>query len=763
MNPFRWLRIPWGRLARAAARAGGFIDPVALAEALRRFGKPSEVSEPIELLRAGMVFHARGLVNGRAIQHNLDWIWPYWAERQFNPLDDSFLPRGFAATHVNLTHRDWTALGVPGEPELAIVDPRGLATPHFDGWSLDAWVLGPSGQALFPSRADAASQRLAFGRRPAVLTRSRVDGLSLEATAEAAEGPEGPVCLLRWEARAEEGGWLAVSLRPCNPEGVSFVRRAERLAGGGGWRVNGVDAVDFDQAPSHHVFSTYEEGDVRLRLPGGPDGKDGAACPVGMVTAAALFPLRPGEPRTVGARVPLRRGKRGPSPDRPLQAAFDEGPDGRDMWAEALEGAARLSVPDEGFRFLYQASLRTLVLHTPGDVFAGPYTYKRFWFRDAALILHALACAGLARRAMDCLPGFFPRQRRDGYFLSQEGEWDSNGEALWILERCCRLAGVPPPLAWRQAVVKGADWIIRKRLPAGSGPESGLLPAGFSAEHLGLNDHYYWDDFWGTAGLQAAARMEAAWGDPSSAALRSSQAADFIRAVERSLESAESRLGGAAAPAAPGRRMDAGAVGSLVASYPLQLCAPDDARMLGTAEHLLSRCFVRGGFFQDMVHAGINPYLTLQVAQVLLRAGDRRALSLVEAVAGLAGPTGRWPEAVHPRTGGGCMGDGEHAWAAAEWVMMVRNMFVREEEPGTLVLASGLKPEWLASGKEISFGPAPTPHGPVTVKVSPTESGARVSWTARWRGQAPRVEVRLPGRPPAAPAPGREEVQVARP
>jgi chemotaxis methyl-accepting protein methylase len=31
------------------------------------------------------VFHARGLVNAKAIQHNLDWVWPYWVERQFNP------------------------------------------------------------------------------------------------------------------------------------------------------------------------------------------------------------------------------------------------------------------------------------------------------------------------------------------------------------------------------------------------------------------------------------------------------------------------------------------------------------------------------------------------------------------------------------------------------------------------------------------------------------------------------------------------------
>ena len=45
---------------------------------LRGFSQQSEVGEPIELLRAGMLFHARGLVNTKAIQHYLDWVWPYW-------------------------------------------------------------------------------------------------------------------------------------------------------------------------------------------------------------------------------------------------------------------------------------------------------------------------------------------------------------------------------------------------------------------------------------------------------------------------------------------------------------------------------------------------------------------------------------------------------------------------------------------------------------------------------------------------------------
>ena len=83
-------------------------------------------------------------------------------------------------------------------------------------------------------------------------------------------------------------------------------------------------------------------------------------------------------------------------------------------------------------RFLFDAAVRTLVLHSPGEVYPGPYTYKRFWFRDAAFMLNALLVLGGVERTRHVLRHFAPRQRRDGYFLSQEGEWDSNGEAIWI-------------------------------------------------------------------------------------------------------------------------------------------------------------------------------------------------------------------------------------------------------------------------------------------------------------------------------------------
>jgi hypothetical protein len=152
----------------------------------------------------------------------------------------------------------------------------------------------------------------------------------------------------------------------------------------------------------------------------------------------------------------------------------------------------------------------------------------------------------------------------------------------------------------------------------------------------------------------------------------------------------------------------------------------------------------RGGFFQNMVHSGVNAYLTLDMAQSLLRRGDSRYADLIRSIMRMASPTGHWPEAVHPFSEGGCMGDGQHGWAAADWVMMVRNMFVREEE-GVLILGSGLLPEWLDEGGVMSFGPTNTPYGPVTVVFTKDEGGLSVECRGWWRTQAPALQVRVPG------------------
>ncbi len=705
---------------------------------LRKFAEPSEVDAPLELIRAWTVFQARGIVNTRAIQHNLDWVWPYWVERQFDPRDPSFIPRSFSMSHINLTHRNWTAVCLPDTDLYSLVDPCGMVTPLYDGWSIEAWILQGE-KNLVPSRCCNSFQKIVNDGNLILNTRTAEQGLILEASARMVRNEDDkPELLLNWKGEAAPDAYICVALRPYNTEGIQFIDTIKTLANPSGWKVNGKSEILFDRSPAGYCSSDYSGGDVFNQLHN-PAHKPRQTCPVGMATAAALFPFDSKGASSVEARIPLEWSQsKSKRKARILRA--------KTTWKKLDDISPEIDIPDAGIKHNYLCAVRTLQSLSSGEICPGSYTYRRFWFRDACLMLNALLAVNHHEAARRAFAGSFARgQTSRGFFESQQGEWDSNGQVLWVAGRYESLSGQKLTCEDLTMLRKGAEWIKRKRRIRASGKPEGLLPAGFSAEHLGPNNFYYWDNFWGIAGLRAAAQIFKSAGEEGYSHDLCAEAENYYQDVMQSISSIPEGRSHGAIPAAPNRRMDTGAIGSLVADYPLQLFKPGDDRIMRTVDFLMNRSMLKDGFFHDMTHSGINPYLTLHLAQVLLRAGDQRYEPLLMRISQLATPTGQWPEAIHPATGGGCMGDGQHGWAAAEWVLMIRALFVREEAD-KLIIGSGILPHWLESNAPLRYGPTASSFGDVTVSIDPAPRKPKVMVQGRWRDQRPEIEINMPAR-----------------
>lgn len=740
---------PWRWILTKVAQKQGFLDPVAFISKLQRFSQPSEVVAPIELIRLATVLQARGFLNVQAIQHNLDWIWPYWVVRQFDPRDVSFIIRAFSLTHINLTHRNWTGLGIPDFSHYPLVDPRGLLTPFYDSWSVDIWIIRRNGKDLLPSKTATVSQKLDFDISPQVVTHFEQEDQRLELRASMETEHKRPLLVLEVEAWAVEVSWLVVSLRPYNPEGVSEVQHIKTLSDTAGWEVNKKQKIYFNEHPAHCFFSNYQEGDVYSKLkksfPAFHEDpvQTETQCSAGMATAAAVFKMNGEQTRSLAVQIPLPR-KDVKEPEQFISYQRSEAAQG---WKSALQAHSKLRVADSQVEYLYETALRALILYSPGtEIFAGPYTYKHFWFRDACFVLHAFLSANLHDRSEKILDAFRSRQTSSGYFRSQDGEWDSNGQVLWVFRRFCELSRMPPKESWKESLRQGAEWIIKKRLSWDiDAPHAGLFPSGFSAEHLGPNDYYYWDNFWGIEGLHSASLLMKYYGEQALVKKYAEAAKDFQRAVEKSLAQTAIKLGTKAMPSSPYRRLDTASIGSLTVGYPLSLWAPDDRRVMETVEYLLSHHFINGGFFHEMSHSGINPYLTLSVAQVLLRNDDPRYADILKSIQKLASPTGQWPEAIHPQVLSGCMGDGQHPWASAEWILMIKNCFVREESD-RLILGSGVFPEWYNKSQSAVLENVPTPYGLINVRIDQGDKDIRVSWEMeRDQEHSPDIQIKLPG------------------
>jgi hypothetical protein len=722
---FRWL--PWKFIIRRIARSRGFLDPINLISQLQNFSKPSEVAVPAELMRLASVLHARGLLNSQAIQHNLDWIWPYWVEKQFNPKSSSFIPRAFSLTHINLTHRNWTAIGLPDIESLPLIDPRGLITPFYDGWSLDFWLISEDGDKLFPSKLTSIKQKLFQNKCVSVTTEYKEKNLLLKTKAQVKKEGYDIVCKISAKGFLKKKGWLVVTVRPYNPEGVSFVKNIEINEDKTKITVNKKKDIFLDSAFDKYKLSNYHQGDVSCDTLPFSD-QTNINCSVEMATGAFFYRIEPNKEKEVNLKVPLEKVKK------------------TEKIKSREEDSTRVKIANKKYQYLYDSSKITLMLHSGHTCFAGPFTYKRFWIRDTVFALQALLYIGLEKRAKKLVDLLLSTQKIGGYFSSQYGEWDSNGQVLWAIQKFAQLTNQKDYSFWQKAVKDAVLWIERKRLPKKENdPYGGLLPAGFSAEHFGPNDFYYWDDFWAQAGIKSALFLCDSKKNQKQNRLFKGYLTDLKESIEKSLQLIKDKTGKDMVPTSYSRRMDSSAIGSLVVGYPLQLWGPKDKRLLDTTEYLIKNCFYQGAFFHEMSHSGLNPYLTLSIAQVLLRAGDSRFRDVVDSVAQIASPTGVWPEAVHPKTKGGCMGDGQHLWAAAEWIAIIRNCFIREEEEeGKLILCSGIYPDWYQGGESIYIKNALTAFGNISLEIIPEEK-IKIKWQAHWHNKKPLIEICLPG------------------
>jgi hypothetical protein len=725
--------------------------------ALRMFRTANELSGldrrtlPTELIPLNTIQISRGLLNFTLLQSLHGWVFPYWAERQYDPSDAGFIPRSHLGLSMNVTRRNWTAVGSPSCWDEPVVDPRGAVMPWRNGWTWECW-LRHADITLFPSRASGVRQELLNGL-PIVTTHFESGAIRMDQTVYV-DG----TTLIQESSIVNTGGRpetcaLAYAIRPFNAEGACLLRDIRFDRSASAFIMGGTEHFMLPGPPDDVHCSNHAGGDSAVLFASGGRTDHPAAesvCRAGLANgyAAYRFTLVAGGSRTFRTALPLGARASLSGDIRKTESA----------WNALLETGTEILTPDRDLNMMVRASVCTLLMLTDGDsITPGPWTYHQFWFRDAALMLRALDVFGFHAETREVIRSFPSRQEPSGYFRSQKGEWDSNGQAIWTVWQHALLSGENPfTPEMAGALEKGAVWIARKRRETTiPGARDGLMPKGLSAEHLGLADRYFWDNWWSAAGLDAYARLCRIAGLTSALERTLRELREYSEDIEKAVSGVLERKGIDVIPAGPSRGIDCGMIGSCAPWYPLQIYPPGDARMRRTIETLSEDHILQGLFFQEFIHSGKNPYLTLQIAQAWLYAGNReRFWNMFTAVVRHASPTLNYPEAIHPLTGGGTMGDGHHGWAAAEVALAMRSAFVREvwrPECGApvLVLLGGIPPSWFLPGRSFSIRRAPVPGGILTIETAAGDEGLSVEIEyekkSEWGAREWTLEIPVPG------------------
>ena len=396
-------------------------------------------------------------------------------------------------------------------------------------------------------------------------------------------------------------------------------------------------------------------------------------------------------------------------------------------WRGWLERATRLETPDARINAAWRAALVTLVQcqERQGEDWVpigNPFQYRDVWIRDAARTVRALAVAGLTRLARDDAWTLRRFQLPNGALISQRGQLDGTGQALWALEQA---ASLPPSDAYSKRVLPiaegGLRWIERQREASRQLrlPWRGLLPYAEPRDNELTRAQLTGNDAWGLAGCRATAALAQRAGRESLAVAARAAAADYRASILESLRHVRSDN----IPAAwqgGGRNW-----GNLSFGYPTLVLPAGNARLARLAAR------ARGGAVPGLLAYGspdsIHTYLGADLAQWSL-AAERPAEARATLAAMLAHSSSTFGQAeLFDAASGAFAGNlPPHATAAACIVDLMRNMFVCDTRD-TLELALGGALEWWEGTR---LERAPTRFGVLDVAFDrPAPSRLEVRWT----------------------------------
>jgi len=417
------------------------------------------------------------------------------------------------------------------------------------------------------------------------------------------------------------------------------------------------------------------------------------------------------------------------APGDPARSPLPEADEGlwrlrvREYWSDLLARGAEVSVPDEKALNTYRASLVQAWIGNDGTVVkAGEGFYDGLFLRDGAYQIHAYALAGYLREARPMIEEFLKYQSAAGQLVSQEGQLDGNGQGIWGVWAHWRLTGDD---AWLRGVYptmkRASEWLGRTRVkePAPQGLFPGILPPSVAdGEFLWAGDHQIVGyDVWNLRGVACTLDAARALGNTEDVVWLERLQADYREAVIAALDAA-GRADFAASYQPGGTDW-----GDLELLYPTELFPPADPRVTRTLDRV--RPTFREGVMPWRPETGetIHPYMSTFVTQDSLARGEQEHVVrdfywyLLHTTSAHG-----FPEGVYDRTRTAWSDTLPHLWAAAEYIILLRNMLIREAGD-ELHLLGAVPPHWLQPGREVIFDRAPTTFGLAGLRVRATTAG----------------------------------------
>ncbi len=642
-------------------------------------------------------------------------------------------------------------LGVPGHPAGAAILPDGsIFTPSLE---VTPWMGGP--------KMGVSERRgLPDPVVPLYATGADVDGADAAWWAtEIANIPVSVMALhpgsrkevgvaLRWGGTRKPGGKPAAYrfARPAKPSRPGlYTQPGRKFRKGQCWKV--VKRGRAWQVERGRTVVAIIVGDAKPTDRRLPLVSPAVACPGSPNLTAIALRFRLAEAsRTLRVIVPMEPMARTDGRLRDIRRT-DLGVSAQQMidrWRSERAAGAVIRLPEVAVQRALDASIAAMLVprhKTPDGRWiqtVNMLQYHAFWIRDVAVIADALNRVGLSTQAQQDLDFLTDWQTPDGTFVSRVGQGDGFGQALWGLGQHVRLTGdVAFARRWVPSIDRAVTWATNTIATT----PTGLLPPSDPKDNEWAKGTLTGDQLWGVAGLDAAASLAGYAGDAGLRA-RALRARDTLKArVITAMRS--TAVNGRIQPTLDGTVGTSW--GERWVSWPYPTLPPTDPLVQSSLQAAIAEqqegVAIYGGRY-------LHSYLGFRDWQTLLRSGEQvqPVAGLYATIAHLTATGGGFETSVAPwSTRDAKVNMAPHAWLAAELTTFVRDL-IAHEDGADLVLLGALPSAWIQPGAVTEVKRLPTGFGPLDLTLTPTATGATLTWNLALReGQrAPRLRWPLP-------------------
>ena len=435
-------------------------------------------------------------------------------------------------------------------------------------------------------------------------------------------------------------------------------------------------------------------------------------------SAAYTIKLAAGESRSLDLRVPLEPSPRESPEFKQVELASFEKSHGQvvESWHSVLNRGMRIELPEAKPVETFYASLvydlldLNLVQGTAVQT-ASQFQYHRFYLRDSADFVRMYDATGYSDFGSQVIRFFPMQQQPDGNFLSQPGQYDGWGEALWAFgEHYKRTHDLEFDREIYPRIQRAVDWLIAARAK----DPLHVMPASDVRDNEYVSGHLTGYNFLALDGLQAAIDAAQRMGNGEDATRFQREFDDYRKTFLALLDQASAKAGGTLPPSLDAGEWKGTDWGNLLSVTPEHVLDPWDPRVTATLKSVSAR-YQEGITTYSEPDDGVflHHYLTIKNTLTELARGEQEQ-AIREFYAELlhTGSTHTGFEyAIRPWGSRDFEGNiAPHGWFAADYRNLLRNMMVREDG-GVLHLLSAVSPEWIGKGRSIRVTGAPTYFG----------------------------------------------------